>query len=128
GRGLGVLSGAGLSRHARDGEGQRLPRRPRRGAADHHGVAKDLLEGRRVVRRDRGLTGEDAAEEPARAVDADEAGGAVPAASVLRADRQAGEKFGAEGSLDLVRGPALLGDGCGDLFAQLTPDTGVAGG
>src|SRR4051794_31640342 len=56
------------------------------------------------------LTAEDAAEEPAGAVDADEAGHAVPLAAVRAAGRKFGHELSAEAALDLLDLAALAAD------------------
>ncbi len=84
----------------------------------------DLRGGRGV---DRGLAGDHAAEEPARAVDADEAGEAHVAGLALgRRDRDLREQLGAERALAHGGRAALARDLVGDLRADLVPQAARA--
>ena len=79
-------------RHAQRDE---VARRHGRGAAHHDDGAEEVLDLRGRGRVDRGLAGDHAAEEPARAVDADEAREAHVAGLALgRGDRDLREQLG----------------------------------
>src|SRR5690606_35501931 len=75
------------------------------------------------------LTGEDRAEEPARSVHADEAGGTVAGAAVGPLDGQAGDQLGAEDARAGLDGAALGDDGVPQGDAHVLPQSaGLRGG
>ena len=84
----------GRCRHVQRDE---VARRHRRGAAHDDDAAEQVFDLAAASRVDRGLAGDHAAQEPARAVDADEAGEPRAARLALgRGDRDLGEQLGAE--------------------------------
>src|SRR6478736_9206975 len=92
------------------------------GAADDDRPAEQVLEGAGGLLVDRGAAGDDAAQEPAGAVDADEPRGAVAGAALGGARGEAGEQLAAERPGHVVDGAPLLAHGLADLLADLVPD------
>ena len=95
-------------------------------AAHHDGGAQDRLErlgGRRVARRG---TAEQSAQEPARAVDTDEAHRLHAALALGTGHRKGGEELAAEDARRLLD-RALRGEAAADLVAHLVPDALGAG-
>ena len=98
-------------------------------AADHHNLAEQCFQGAGGVTVHGCGSAEDAAQEPARTVNADEAGHPVALAAVRGTGGKLGHQFGAELALDFLNLAALAAHGLADLFADLVPETfGLRGG
>ena len=83
--------------------------------------AEQVLDLRRGLDVGRRRAADDAAQEPAGSVDADEAGEALARGAVGARDGDLGEQLGTERTLALLDAPALLADLTADLLARLLP-------
>src|SRR6478735_5062313 len=97
-------------------------------AADHDDLPEEPLQSGRRVAVKGCLAAEDSAEEPARAINADEAGHAVALAAVRAAGGKLRHEFGAEAALDLLDLAALAADRLPDLLTDFIPQALGAGG
>ncbi len=94
-------------------------------AAHHHDVPEDLLEQARGLAAVRGRAGEQAAQEPARAINADKPDEPKPGRRLSRLGGHPSQELGAERSLDFLAIPAgvvhFVGDLGPDVFPQRAP-------
>ncbi len=106
---------------------QDVPRRHRVLAAHHHDVPEDLLEQAGGLAAARGRAGEQAAQEPARPVDADEADQPQSGGGLPLLGGYLGDELSAERPLDLLSMPARGFYLPGDLGPDVIPQRGPPG-
>src|SRR5699024_8769614 len=103
-------------------QGQQFTRWARAVSADDDDVLQDLLHLTCGALLDRGLTGDDGAQEPAGTVYAEEPHRPQPRPPIFGPHGKAREELQAEAAVSLLHGSALFTDRFGDLFAQFLPD------
>ena len=123
----GAAAGCGCRAVLGQAELQQVARRHRILAPDHHDLPEHVFERGRRVPVQCGLAAQDAPEEPAGTVDADEARRPVAVRAVRAAGGKLGDEFGAEAALDLLDLAALAADGLADLLADFVPEAFGAG-